>query len=40
MTPYLFKQMNRLIGIVFFLFGLFLILQNIDLKVLLNQVRI
>ena len=40
MTPYLFKQMNRLIGIVFFLFGLFLILQNIDLKALLNQVRI
>jgi len=40
MTPYLFKQMNRLIGIVFFLFGLFLILQNLDLKALLNQVRI
>jgi threonine/homoserine/homoserine lactone efflux protein len=28
MTPYLFKGMNRLIGIVFFFFGLFLILQN------------
>ena len=40
MTPYLFKQMNRLIGIVFFFFGLFLILQNLDLKGILNQVRI
>jgi threonine/homoserine/homoserine lactone efflux protein len=40
MTPYIFKQMNRLIGIVFFFFGLFLILQNLDLKGLLNQIRI
>ena len=40
MTPFLFKQMNRLIGIVFFLFGLFLILQNLNLKALINQVSI
>lgn len=40
MTPYLFKQMNRLIGIVFFFFGLFLILQNLNLKDLLNQIRL
>ena len=40
MTPYLFKQMNRLIGIVFFFFGLFLILQNLNLKGLLSQIRI
>ena len=40
MTPYLFKQMNRLIGIVFFFFGLFLILQNLDLNTSLNHIRI
>ena len=40
MTPALFKQMNRLIGLVFFFFGLFLILQNLNLKELMNQIRI
>ena len=40
MTPYLFKQMNRLIGIVFCLFGLFLILQNLNMKELLNHIKI
>lgn len=40
MTPYLFKQMNRLIGIVFFFFGLFLILQNLNMKAILNHIKI